>query len=36
MLYEWNGTTWKKLTTKVNGETLTAPATANVFLAVTE
>lgn len=35
-LYEWNGTTWKKLAAKIAGETLTSAASGNVFLAVTE
>jgi len=35
-LYEWNGTTWKKLVTKLDGDSVTATATGNVFVVIAE
>lgn len=35
-IYEWNGTSWKKLATKLAGDTLTATATSNVFVVTAE
>lgn len=35
-IYEWDGTAWKKLVTKLSDDTLSAPATSNVFLVTTE
>ena len=35
-LYEWNGTTWKKLVTKLTDDTISAPATGSVFLVTAE
>lgn len=35
-IYEWNGTTWKKLVTKLTGDTVSATATSNVFVVTTE
>lgn len=35
-IYEWSGTTWKKLATTLTGETVTATATGNVFVVVTQ
>lgn len=35
-LYEWNGTTWKKLATTLAGEAVTATATGNVFVVITQ
>jgi hypothetical protein len=34
-LYEWTGAAWKKLTAKVEGDTLTAQATGHIFLITT-
>lgn len=35
-IYEWNGSTWKKLVTKLAGDTVSASATSNVFVVMTE
>ncbi len=35
-LYEWDGKTWKKLTTKPAGETVSATSTGSVFLVTAE
>lgn len=35
-IYEWNGTTWKKLTTKLTDDTVSSPATSSVFLVTAE
>lgn len=35
-LYQWDGKTWKKLNSKLSGDTLTGTATGSVFLATTE
>lgn len=35
-IYEWNGTAWKKLTTKLQDDAVSATATANVFVVTTE
>jgi hypothetical protein len=35
-LYEWNGTTWKKLTAKLSADSVTATATGSVFLVTAE
>ena len=35
-LYEWNGTIWKKLLTKLVGDAVTATATGQAFLVITE
>jgi hypothetical protein len=33
-LYEWSGSTWKKLTAKLDGDTLSASATGSTFVVV--
>ncbi len=35
-IYEWDGKTWKKLISKLKDDTVTAAATANVFLVTAE
>lgn len=35
-IYEWNGTTWKKLATKLSGDTVSATSTASVFVVTAE
>ena len=35
-IYEWNGSSWKKLTTKLTGDTVSATATANIFVVTTD
>lgn len=35
-IYEWNGTTWKKLVTKLSGDAVTAAATGSVFVVTTD
>jgi len=35
-IYEWNGTSWKKLVTKLTGDTVSATATSNIFVATVE
>lgn len=35
-IYEWNGTTWKKLVTELDGDKVSATATGNVFVVVTQ
>lgn len=35
-IYEWSGTAWKKLVTKLAGDVVTATATSNVFVVTAE
>jgi hypothetical protein len=35
-LYEWDGTTWEKLATKLDGDTVSVTSTANVFVVIAE
>ena len=35
-IYGWDGKSWSKLATKLTGDTVSAPATANVFVVTTE
>lgn len=35
-IFEWNGTVWKKLPTKLAGDTLSTTATSNIFLVTAE
>ncbi|PIR99129.1 hypothetical protein COT87_01055 [Candidatus Collierbacteria bacterium CG10_big_fil_rev_8_21_14_0_10_44_9] len=35
-IYEWNGTVWKKLVTKLAEDTVSAPATSNIFVVTVE
>ena len=35
-IYEWSGTAWKKLATKLTDDTVTATATGNVFVVTAE
>jgi len=35
-IFEWNGTAWKKLTTKLTGDTVSSTATSNVFVVTAE
>ncbi|KKU46964.1 MAG: hypothetical protein UX62_C0002G0019 [Microgenomates group bacterium GW2011_GWA2_46_7] len=35
-IFEWNGSAWKKLTTKLAGDTVSSPSTGSVFLVTAE